>query len=160
MDEEGHVSPHRNRYRSKVDAWLAAVLIGAFLITLITTISVLLLPGAFAVAWWSIVLVLLVWGFVLSLLFPLYYEITPTSLLVRSGWIRREIPLNSIQQVFPTRNPLSSPALSLDRLQVDYRQGNLRRYILISPQDKAGFLHNLVANAGNLELQGDRIVSH
>lgn len=144
---EGHISPYGTRYRSKVDAWIAAILIGAFLITLITTLSVLLLPGAFAAAWWSVILVVVVWGFVLSLLFPLYYEITPTALLVRCGWTRREIPLDSIQQVFPTRNPLSSPALSLDRLQVDYRQGNLPRYILISPQDKVGFLHNLSANA-------------
>jgi hypothetical protein len=36
-----------------------------------------------------------------------------------------------------TRNPLSSPALSLDRLKITY--GNGKR-IMISPADKIGFL--------------------
>lgn len=158
MDVEGHISPCKTRHRSKVDAWLAAILIGAFAITLISLLSVLLIPGAFAAVWWSVILVLAIWGFVLSILFPLYYEITASSLLIRFGWMRREIPLSSIQEVVPTRNPLSSPALSLDRLQVNYTQGVLRRSILISPRDKAGFLHALAENAENLELQGDRLV--
>ncbi len=153
MDVEGQVSPSRNRYRSKVDAWLAAMLIGAFLLTLLLTLA-----EVFSSAWWIVLLVFAVWGFVLSLLFPLYYEITPSSLLVRSGWIRREIPLTCIQRVFPARNPLSAPALSLDRLQVDYTRGSLPRFVLISPRDTTGFLRNLAESAGSLEMQGDRLV--
>ncbi len=158
MDAEGRISPYGNRYLSKVDVWLAAILIGAMLITLISLLPVVLVPAAFAAAWWSVVLTLLIWGFVLSLLLPLYYEITPSSLLIRSGWIRREIPLSSIQGVVPSSNPLASPALSLDRLQVNYTQGVLSRSILISPRDKATFLRALAESAGTLELQGDRLV--
>jgi hypothetical protein len=65
---------------------------------------------------------------------PLYYEITSTSVIVRSGVLRWTIPLTSIQRVFPTRNPVNGPALSLDRLQVDYVTGGIRRFILISPK--------------------------
>lgn len=155
---EGHISPYGNRYPSKVDAWLAAILIAAVGITLVSMLPVFLIPGAFAEAWWSVLLVLLIWGFVLSIIFPLYYEITPSSLLIRSGWTRREIPLSSIQGVVPSRNPISSPALSLDRLQVNYTQGVRPRSILISPRDKTDFLLTLAENAGNLELQGDRLV--
>jgi chromate transport protein ChrA len=72
MDVEGQASPSRNRYRSKVDAWLAAMLIGAFLLTLLLTLA-----EVFSTAWWVVLLVLAIWGVVLSLLFPLYYEITP-----------------------------------------------------------------------------------
>jgi hypothetical protein len=42
--------------------------------------------------------------------------------------------------VVPTRNPLSSPALSLDRLRIEYGQG---RAIMISPADKGPFLRAL-----------------
>ncbi len=158
MDAKGRTSPYGNRYPSKIDAWLTAILIGAMLITLLSLLPVVLVPAAFAAAWWSVVLTLLIWSFVLSLIFPLYYEITPSSLLIRSGWVRRKIPLESIQSVVPSRNPLASPALSLDRLQVNYTQGILPRAILISPRDKAAFLRALVMNAGTLELQGDRLV--
>jgi hypothetical protein len=36
-----------------------------------------------------------------------------------------------------SRSPFSSPALSLDRLQIDYGAG---KSILISPADKEGFI--------------------
>jgi hypothetical protein len=105
-----------------------------------------------------IVLDLGIWAGVLSLLCPLYYEITPSTLLVRSGWMRRQIPLASIQRVFPTHNPLSAPALSLDRLQVEYTQGRLRRFVLISPRDTLSFLRDLAERAGELEVQGDQLI--
>jgi hypothetical protein len=110
------------------------------------------------IEWWAVVFVLVSWGIALSLLFPLYYEITPSTLLVRSGWIHREIPLASIQRAFPTHNPLSAPALSLDRLQVEYMQGSLPRFVLISPQDRPGFLRDLADRAGDLQVQGDQLV--
>jgi membrane protein YdbS with pleckstrin-like domain len=158
MQAEGQVPSQGIRYRSKVDAWLAAVLIGAFLLALMVMLFVLVLSGVFATTWWIAVLYLAIWGGVLSLLFPLYYEITPSTLLVRSGWFRREVPLASIQRVFPTHNPLSAPALSLDRLQVEYTQGSLPRFVLISPRDTASFLRDLAECAGDLEVQGDQLV--
>jgi hypothetical protein len=42
-----------------------------------------------------------------------------------------------ITAITPTSNPLSSPALSLDRLRIDYGKG---RSVMISPRDKQGFL--------------------
>ena len=158
MKAEGQVQSQGIKYRSKVDAWLAAVLVGAFLMTLLVLLFVVVLSGAFAMAWGVVVFVLVIWGGVLSLLFPLYYEITPSTLLVRSGWIRREIPLASIQRVFPTHNPLSAPALSLDRLQVEYTSGRLQQSMLISPRDTPNFLRDLADRAGDLEVQGDQLV--
>ncbi len=156
MQTEGKVPSQGDRYRSKVDTWIVVVLAAALLITLLAMI--LVVAVAFATAWWIVVLVLVIWGGVLSLIFPLYYEITPSTLLVRSGWIRREIPLTSIERVFPTHNPLSAPALSLDRLQVDYRQGSLRRFVLISPRDIPRFLRDLANCTVDLEVRGDQLV--
>ena len=156
MQTEGKVPSQGIRYHSKVDAWLVAVMVAALLMTLLAMILALTL--AFATAWWIVILVLVIWGSAFSLLFPLYYEITSSTLLIRSGWIRREIPLASIQRAFPTHDPLSAPALSLDRLRINYEQGGLHRFALISPRDTSSFLRDLADRAGNLEVQNDQLV--
>jgi hypothetical protein len=70
------------------------------------------------------------------------YTLEPTQLLVKSGPMHWVVPLADIQSVEPTRNPLSSPALSLDRLLIRYgKHGKL----MISPADKEGFLRELEA---------------
>ena len=48
-----------------------------------------------------------------------------------------KIPVADIVGVTPSRNPLSSPALSMDRLNISYGK---RKFILVSPEDKAGFI--------------------
>jgi hypothetical protein len=58
--------------------------------------------------------------------------------------------------VVPTRNPLSSPALSLDRLHIRY--GGSRMGIMISPVNKAVFLQDLAARVDGLEFESDRVV--
>ena len=86
------------------------------------------------------------------------HEITPTELIVRGGLLHWEIPLSSIQQVLPTHNMFASPALSLDRLRIEYSQKDKTRFMLISPKDKSGFLRKLAQNAGDFELRDDGIV--
>ncbi|KRG68157.1 PH domain-containing protein [Pseudoxanthomonas dokdonensis] len=124
-------------YRSKVDGWLLIVLLGAMAVCL---------PAAFAalaqeqgwVAWLTVAAVLLLgFGLPLSLLFATRYTITADCLQVRSGPFRWRVPLAAITDITPTRNPASSPALSLDRLRIDYGRG---RQLLISPRDQAGFM--------------------
>jgi hypothetical protein len=84
------------------------------------------------------------------------YGFVGRALHVRSGPFRWRVPLASIDHVRPTRNPLSAPAPSLDRLEVRYKER--RRYILISPADKGGFLRALVARAPHLRVEGDEAV--
>lgn len=78
---------------------------------------------------------------VIALLFSVFtrthYTVTDKELRVVSGPFRRSISLSDITSIEPSRNPLSSPALSLDRLKVSYGK---RKFVLISPADKAGFL--------------------
>ena len=65
------------------------------------------------------------------------YTIAGSTLLVQSGIFRWQIPISEIESITPTRNPLSSPAASLDRLDVRYSGG---RSLLISPRDRDRFL--------------------
>ncbi len=63
------------------------------------------------------------------------------ALRIRASFFRWRVPLAAIDSIEPTRNPLSSPACSLDRLLIRYGE----RRVMISPLDKAGFLRVLAA---------------
>jgi hypothetical protein len=65
-------------------------------------------------------------------------------LVVRSGPFKWCIPIADITSITPTSNPLSSPALSLDRLRIEYGRGHL---LMISPRDKEQFVRDLVVTA-------------
>jgi hypothetical protein len=64
------------------------------------------------------------------------YVVENGRLDVRSGPFRWRVPIDAISRIERTRNPLSSPALSLDRLAIEYDGKRL----MISPLDRAGFL--------------------
>lgn len=72
-------------------------------------------------------------------------------LLVRSGPFRWRIAIDGIESIRPSRSPLSSPALSLDRLEITYGGG---RRLLISPEDREGFLEAIVARSRHLHRAG------
>ena len=78
------------------------------------------------------------------------------SLLIRFGCIRSRIPYNSIKKVVPTRNPISSPALSLDRLRIDTGDTLGTN---ISPADKSSFLKYLAGQVNHLVLADGRLLS-
>jgi membrane protein YdbS with pleckstrin-like domain len=83
------------------------------------------------------VVTLLVLGLLFSIFTRTHYTIADGELRIVSGPFRRTVPLADITSIEPTRNPLSSPALSLDRLKVSYGD---KKYVLVSPADKTGFL--------------------
>ncbi len=72
-----------------------------------------------------------------SILIATYYVVDKEVLRIVSGPFRIRVKLDEIDSVKATRNPLSSPALSLDRLMIRY--GNKRR-VMVSPADRNGFL--------------------
>lgn len=125
-------------FRSKVDLWLAVLLGGAAMLEIGMAISMLWfdIPGRGIMT----VLFLAAACLILWILFQTVYHLGSDSLHVRSGPISFRIPLDSITGIKPTRNPLSSPALSLDRLQISYGQG---KSCMISPNNKAEFLAEL-----------------
>ncbi len=139
-------------YPSKCDAWLVAVLAAAGLLSLWVTVGTFLEspgPGIAGLALFLATAAFVVWIFTRT-----FYVLTATDLLIRSGPFRWSIPLANIQRVHPTRNPLSSPALSLDRLEIRHAFGA----IMISPEDKRRFLEDLVERTPGLALDGDGAV--
>jgi hypothetical protein len=79
-----------------------------------------------------IVAVLMIW-----LLTGTHYTVDRGFIRIASGPFRWKVPIDKITAVEETRSPLSSPALSLDRIRIRYGKW---RQIMISPADKAGFL--------------------
>ena len=90
-----------------------------------------------------------------GLLFPMRYGLSDEQFLVRSGIFSQGIPLNDISEVRPTFNPLSSPALSIDRLRIQYGQAG-GKAVMIAPADRGRFLDELAEKTG-LERKGDRL---
>ncbi|MED4922678.1 MULTISPECIES: PH domain-containing protein [Heyndrickxia] len=78
--------------------------------------------------------------FLLSGWFHTFYILTDKVLKVRGGIFSWTIPLEEIEVITESKNPLAAPALSLDRLQVVYGKS---KFILISPKDKSLFLKQI-----------------
>lgn len=124
------------RFPSKIDAWLiAAGFAGMTAAVVAIGFSLYFEPGSPATIL-ALLLVLLVFALVASTFLYTYYEVDRDTLTVRSGPFRWRVPLDAIDSVKPTRSPLSSPALSLDRLDIRYG----KRRIMVSPADRRGFL--------------------
>ncbi len=126
-------------YRSTIDTWLLAVSIAAVSICLLLIFFAL--TAAPVEQRWLILISAIV-GISIPLWFLLSttYTLAPGRLIIRSGpfkWIHNPA---DIKHVTPTRNPLSSPVLSLDRLRIEF---NDNRSVMISPADKEGFLREL-----------------
>lgn len=112
-------------------------------------------PAPFGFRIGMVVMLLASSGFIFWLLYSTRYTLTERKLVVHCGPFRWTVMLDSIQEVFPSRNPLSSPACSLDRLHIHYRGS--RYGLLISPMNKSAFLNDLVARSPGLRLEGGQI---
>ena len=125
-------------YRSKVDGKIGLVsgLAVVVLIVAAVTLPDRVHPGALALHTVGLIgLAVCVWTLVGT-----YYVIDATSLVIRSGPFHWIVPLREIRSVQPTRDARSGPALSFDRLRIEYGGG---RVILISPREKEQFLADL-----------------
>lgn len=135
------MSSNTPTYPSKIDTWLAVVLGFSALVALVACAVLVLapVPGG-----WTVALFLALTAVCLPawLLMTTGYQFQGDELLIRSGPFRWRIPVQQIKAVSNTRNPLSSPALSLDRILIEYGAG---KAIMVSPKDQQGFLRDLQA---------------
>jgi membrane protein YdbS with pleckstrin-like domain len=123
-------------FRSKVDIWLIALVIGIPLLVLEFVFEGTgvgergedLLALTIVIA----VLALFAWVYATT-----RYTITETHLFVKSGPFSWVIPIADIVRIEPTRSPASSPALSLDRLRIQYGAGG---ELMVSPANQQGFM--------------------
>ena len=124
------------RFNSKVDGWLIPVVVIAIAGMLAAFVAVVTddtpLWLKLVVSFTSV----LFCGFLFAVLMSTYYVVADGVLRIVSGPFRWKVAISDIVEITPTRNPVSSPALSLDRLKITYGS---RRFVLVSPADKDGF---------------------
>jgi Bacterial PH domain len=107
-------------FRSKVDNWFFAALLATIAIGG-TTVAVAAWHGGPI----TLLIALLVFpiGLPIWLLRSTRYSLGDSHLDIRSGPFAWRVPLGQMRSITRTRSALSSPALSLDRLRIDYGSG-------------------------------------
>ncbi len=134
------------RFPSKIDAWLVVLLVISLGAVIAGFVGVVIEnEDPFVVVFMGAVTLLVVM-IVVSLLFRTYYSVEGETLRIVSGPFRWRVPIGEIEALEPTRNPLSSPALSVDRLRIRYSG---KKSIMVSPADKRRF-----AKALGVEISG------
>lgn len=127
----------RKRFKSKIDRWLLLLLVVIMIFEVVVMSIAATQSDDPRAAAGLVITALLIVALIGSLLIGTHYTVEGNTLRVVSGPFRWKVPIDQIRSVQPTRSPLSSPALSLDRLRIDYGG---RRRIMVSPADKVGFL--------------------
>ena len=121
------------KYPSKISYGL---LIFIFAVLIGTTI-----PMIFKPVWTGLLINTAVILFTLHLFLNTYYVIDGEFLVVKSGMIfNKKVDINSVKSIKETKTIISAPALSFDRLEV-----NWGKYtgVVISPRDKKKFVEHM-----------------
>jgi hypothetical protein len=122
-------------YRSKIGPEL--------IITLSIILGSVLGIMVYGANWPGVITVSATILFVGHLIMTTYYQIQGNQLTIKSGFFFNEtVDITTIKKVVATRNIISAPAASLDRLELMY---NRYDSVLVSPKDKAGFINELIA---------------
>ncbi|HUF74245.1 MAG TPA: PH domain-containing protein [Gammaproteobacteria bacterium] len=125
-------------FNSKIDLWL--------LIVILTAVAACLwgigaIWDANSVVFWPVALILALGGILLPIwiIVSLRYYLSDEVLRVRCGPRQWNIAIRDITSVSPTNEAKTSPALSFDRLLIEYGTGR----VLISPEPRVEFLRQL-----------------
>jgi uncharacterized membrane protein YdbT with pleckstrin-like domain len=121
-------------YPSKVDIWLAAVLILSPLFAMGMGGMLLLsgTPGGWFAIGTGVLMALVMAAFSI----PCRYTLTDKEVRIECGCMHDRIEIDKIRKVSLTTNPLSAPALSLRRVQIE----TVDSTYLISPREREAFI--------------------
>ena len=134
----------RMEFKSKVDLWLAAVLWGSVALCFFPVFLEDGLIIGLAIGSPMAIFILLLW-------INTKYYIRDEHLVIKGVLKDTLIPIVSITSVNSTRNPSSAPALSMDRLEINY--GNFD-FVLISPLEKEHFMEELLKINPKIKIGG------
>lgn len=130
-------------YKSKIDLWLIIVLVAPLIYVIIQCYLdkeyeplFILVPIWIAVGW---------------ALSTIKYSIEDNELRVIAIFCRQSVAINSIKSVQKTYNPLSAPALSINRLEIKY--GDKFDYLLISPNNREQFIADLLEKNPDIQVK-------
>jgi len=120
-------------YKSKLDKKLC--------IPIALVIGTVLFIMVYNKIWIGVLIILLVISFVVHMFLTTRYHVIGKKLVIKCGFLyNATVNIDAIKSIKETNNPMSSPATSLDRLEISYRYGA----VLISPKKKEAFIKQLM----------------
>jgi hypothetical protein len=141
-------------YPTKIDWWLYPLLVvplvsgGLSIVLGHDQTTVLVGWGALAV--YALLMLTLGW--------PIRYTVSADELEIQFGLVHRHIKWAHLITMDLSTNPLSSPAFSLNRIDVRYTTDSGREHrILISPVDRDAFMRDCARASGHHRVDGDRL---
>lgn len=128
-------------FQSKKDIWLAVLIWGVIILMFFMMITeqniVVYIVGILNNA-------LLLW-----LWFGTNYKIDDEDLIVRSGPFKSTIDIKSIKKLRATKTLLAGPALSIDRIEIQYKRYDS---VIVSPKEKNKFIESLLSKNKSIEV--------
>jgi len=90
-------------------------------------------------------------AFILHVFFQTSYQIDNNHLKIKCGFLYRStLDISNITSISNTRDLISSPAASLDRIELKYGKWDS---VIISPADKTGFVNELKKINPNIDVK-------
>ncbi|HJB78361.1 MAG TPA: PH domain-containing protein [Candidatus Nosocomiicoccus stercorigallinarum] len=133
-------------FQSKKDIWLAVLIWGVIILMFFMMITeqniVVYIVGILNNA-------LLLW-----LWFGTNYKIDDEDLIVRSGPFKSTIDIKSIKKLRATKTLLAGPALSIDRIEIQYKRYDS---VIVSPKEKNKFIESLLSKNKSIEVD-DKLI--
>lgn len=132
-------------FKSKVGVELLAPLV----IIMTTVVVLLMMTGAYS--WTVLIIPVLTSVFIIHMFLTTYYTITSDELRIHCGFLmNKPISIATITKIKETSDPTSAPAISLDRLRIEYGKGSS---ILISPKEKQVFIEMILSRNPAIEVK-------
>lgn len=120
-------------YKSKIGIGLVLVIVLVFVISSYNLIL--------DKSWGGLLFMTLTAAFIAHLFHQTYYTIDGNILKVKSGFLlKQSYEISQIKRITETHNPISAPAASLDRLEINLDNG---KNVIISPKLKYDFIDDL-----------------
>lgn len=133
--EEGRV------YRTAIDWWLGLLLGGCEVYMIFLAVEPIIRSGKIN---WAMLFIAIGISILIVPLFGIKYVMYPEHMLISmSLYGKARVRYVDIVEVKKTNNPLSSAAMSLRRIQLDYVENGVHRMILISPVKRKTFIEEL-----------------
>lgn len=128
-------------FKSKKDAWLSVLIWGVIILMffiMITEQNIVVYTAGIL----NNALLLWIW-------FGTSYRIDDEALIVRSGPFISTIDIKTIKKLKATKTLLAGPALSLDRIEIQYKTYDT---VIVSPKDKIEFIETLLIKNNSIEV--------
>lgn len=126
-----------NVYYSKIDWWIIATIASSIMLT--TVLGLFLMDQTKIGGYICIGTAILTLALFILFTFPCKYTLTKDRVLIQCGILKQEALYSQIISIKNSSNPISAPALSLQRVEIKLKTG----FKIISPNNREQFIKEL-----------------